>query len=154
MRASHLSGQMQNGLSPSPYTNRKSKSKRRKSFYSCSCFSFVDMSTPLTRYVLALLELDILPLRVNSIWDKSLVCVANISSWRHIELRQQHIENPVRDLSRCVFSVKDNTLTRAVLFINRLICLRDRVLSIFILSEDIFPARARMLAWNNGSALQ
>ena len=30
-------------------------------------FSFVDMSTPLTRYVLALLELDILPLRVNSI---------------------------------------------------------------------------------------
>ena len=40
MRASHLSGQMQNGLSPSPYTNRKSKSKRRKSFYSCSCFFF------------------------------------------------------------------------------------------------------------------
>ena len=27
-----------------------------------------------------------------------------------------HIENPVRDLSRCVFSVKDNTLNAAFLF--------------------------------------
>ena len=39
---------------------------RRVVIFACSSF-FVDMSTTLTRYVLALLELDILPLRVNSI---------------------------------------------------------------------------------------
>ena len=41
-------------------------------------------------YVLALLELDILTLCVNSIWDKSLVCVANISS------RRQHRRSQAR----------------------------------------------------------
>jgi len=40
----------------------------------------------------------------------------SISSRRHIELRWQHIENPVRDLSRCVFSVKDNTLMSRAAF--------------------------------------
>ena len=80
-------------------------------------FLSVDMWASPTRYVLALLELDILSLRANSIWDKSLVCVVNISSRRHIELRQQHIENHARDLSRCVFSVKDNTLWQGAFFI-------------------------------------
>ena len=34
-----------------------------------------------------------------------------ISGRRYIELRQQRIENPIGDLSRCVFSVKNNTLS-------------------------------------------
>ena len=86
-------------------------------FSSVDIFTFVKyVHERWIRYVLALLELDILSLRANSIWDKSLVCVANISSRRHIELRQQHIENPARDLSRCVFSVKDNTQNPRMVF--------------------------------------
>ena len=96
-------------------------------FSSVDIFTFVKyVHERWTRYVLALLELDILPLRVNSIWDKSLVCVANISSRWHIELRQQHIENPARDLSRCVFSVKDNTQIRDVLITVGIIVLSVR----------------------------
>ena len=47
---------------PKPiYKQKESKNIRIFSLYSCSRFSFVDMSTSLTRYVLAMLELDILP---------------------------------------------------------------------------------------------
>ena len=42
-----------------------------------------------TRYIVATRQFD-------------MSCEANISSRRHIELRKQHIENPERDLSRCV----------------------------------------------------
>ena len=68
----------------------RARIKGEKSFYSCSCFSSVDMSTSLTRYAFATLELDILSLRANSIWEKSLVCEANISSASaHIERRRR-----------------------------------------------------------------
>ena len=49
-----------NGLNIIPYTSRKSKSKRIKSFYSCSCFFFC-------RYV-GLRPLDMFSLRSNSIY--------------------------------------------------------------------------------------
>ena len=42
MRASHLSGQIQNGLNPNPYTSRKSKHARRKSCMS-ALFSVSDV---------------------------------------------------------------------------------------------------------------
>ena len=111
------------GLSPNPFTNRKSKNRRIFSSYSCSCFSFCryihfreicsrKMNSICSRYAVnpqkldftrfgepQPLELDILSLRTNSIWDKSLslltyiavgdVCKSISSASAHIERRMR-----------------------------------------------------------------
>ena len=96
--------------SGNPYTSRKSKSTRRKSLYSCSCFfcryvNFVDSICSRftrTRYIVATRQFDMR--QIPRLQSKHIECVSTYRS------PQANIENPARDLSRCVFSVKDNTL--------------------------------------------
>ena len=97
-------------------------------------FISVDMWASPTRYVLALLELDILSLRANSIWDKSLVCAANISSASaHIEfvyLAFGEVCKPYRKSREGFISMRDTPLR--VSRINRVLfcfkgCSRRRI---------------------------
>ena len=93
------------------YEQKRARVKGEKTFYSCSYFASVDMWALPTRYAFTAFKLDILPLCDNSISDKFLVCEANISSRRYMELRKQPIENPQGIYLNADLSVKDVTLT-------------------------------------------
>ena len=99
------------GLAQTPLQTERARIEGFSPLILALVFLSVDMWASPTRYVLALLELDILSLRANSIWDKSLVCAENISSASaHIERHRRISKIPRGIYLDAWYSVKSITL--------------------------------------------
>ena len=114
MRATHLSGQMQCGLSPNPYNKQKERTNRFliRNVLSFFVRRYVCKQTRYTRFARAI-YCRFAPMRydINSLTPRRAYRLpkANIAL-------EGKIANHARDLYRCVFSVKDNTLNLSFLF--------------------------------------
>ena len=131
VQASHLTCQILYGLSPNPYTTeRDNKSVRSQNVISFLLGDMFAMQTRYTRFARAIycrfapMRYDINPLTLLTYLACGEECKSisqGVALYRVLNISpvarcSKHIANPARDLYRCVFSVKDNTLkSRSVL---------------------------------------
>ena len=111
MRASHLTSQTYSGQAQTHITNRKSKHARSKKPYVPALFLLGDIFAMRIRYNLVMLGCDISRYARCDMIQIPSRPAGHIACRRQISLPLGNIANPTRDLYRCVFSVKDNTLT-------------------------------------------